>query len=517
MMTDSFMQFVASEWPVLLTKLWEQLYLVCIATSLAVMIGLPLGIIVRRLHKMKILVLGLASAVWTVPSLALLALFIPVLGIGVKPAILVLSIYGVLPVLRNTVAGLENVSPDSIEAARGLGFTRWQRLTMVELPLACPVIIAGIRTSVSISIGVATLASFVGAGGLGDFINQGLALNNANLILLGAVPAAAMALGFDYLIALIESRMAVSQIRRKKLVWFAVFMMSAAALIALGVMYAAHDLFSENRQSIRIASKNFTEQIVLGELMSQMIEARTRLRVERRFNLGTTAICHAAILSNEIDLYPEYTGTAYLTVLKLHHPPDARNLYAQVRREYKKQFDLDWLAPFGFNNTQALAVKSAFARQYHLRDISDLLLIEDRLIIGVPAEFMQREDALIGLEKTYHLNFGQIRQMDAGLMYDAIKNGQVNLINAFSTDGRIPAYDLVLLNDDKKFYPDYSAAPVIRSQVLKLHPEVEWALKPLLGSLSGQAMRELNYQVDVMHRAPYTAAHDYLRAHKFIP
>lgn len=513
---ETFIHFLNGEWPLLLTKIWEQLYLVSIATLLAIMVGLPLGMIIYRMRSLKLLVLGVVSALWTLPSLALLALFIPVFGIGAKSAIIVLSIYGVLPVLRNTVTGLENVSPDNIEAARGLGFTSWQRLTMVELPLASPVIIAGIRTSVSISVGVATLASFVGAGGLGDFINQGLALNNTNLILLGAVPAAVMALVFDYLIARIESGVTLPNVRRRIVVWCSILFTIICILPAAISLSDLKSVFANRSPSIRIVTKNFTEQIILGELLSQMIESHTRLHVKRRFNLGTTAICQSALLSNEIDMYPEYTGTAYLTVLNQHNPPAAHLLYEVVKREYKKLFDLDWLPPFGFNNTQALAVQSAFAKQYNLHDISDLKSIENRLIIGVPAEFMQREDALLGLEKNYHLHFGEIRQMDPGLMYDAIKNGQVNLINAFSTDGRIPAYGLVLLNDDLHFYPDYHAAPVIRSDMLKKHPEILTALKPLLGGINDKTMRDLNYQVDVLHRSPYAVAQKFLRSRKLI-
>ncbi len=506
-----------NEWPILLTKLWEQFYLVGLSLFFAMLIGLPLGIIIRNFKSGKSIILGIASALWTIPSLALLAFFIPLVGIGVKPAIIVLSLYAILPILRNTVTGLDNVSSSSIEAARGLGFTKMQRLWMVELPLAFPVILAGIRTSVTMSIAIATLAAFIGAGGLGDFINQGLALNNTNLLLLGSIPAALMALIFDYALAYLETSLATPHVKKFRLKYTTKLLsVLIIALIIIGGIFSVLHYSGGQQRSIRIASKNFTEQIILGELIAQLLETKTPLHVVRKFNLGSTAICHAALLNNEIDLYPEYTGTAYLTVLNYHKIIPANSLYAVVKSEYEKRFNLIWLTPFGFNNTQALAVKNTFALQHHLKNISDLKNIESQLIIGVPAEFMQREDALIGLTRVYHLQFGQIRQMDPGLMYKAIETDEVNLINAFSTDGRIPAYHLVLLNDDKHFYPDYHAAPIIRADILQAYPEIENVLKPLLGSIDDKTMRELNYQVDIQHVTPYQVAKSFLKSRKLI-
>jgi len=303
--------------PVFLTKLWEQFYLVSLSLSVALVIGLPLGIIIRHFKSAKSILLSIASALWTIPSLALLAFFIPFFGIGVKPAIIVISLYAILPILRNTVTGLDNVSRDNIEAARGLGFTRMQRLWIVELPLAFPVILAGIRTSITITIGIATLASFIGAGGLGDFINQGLALNNTYLLLLGSIPAALMALIFDYSLAYFEMRMAARRVKKSHWRYRTLFFcFITVILIVIFSLYKMTAYNSSNQGSIRIASKNFTEEIILGELMAQLIETKTSLQVIRKFNLGTTAICQAALLNNEIDMYPEYTGTAYLTVLK---------------------------------------------------------------------------------------------------------------------------------------------------------------------------------------------------------
>ena len=215
-------------------------------------------------------------------------------------------------------------------------------------------------------------------------------------------------------------------------------------------------------------------------------------------------------------MYPEYTGTAYLTILNLHDLITSNQLYSIVNWEYQKQFNLVWLNPFGFNNTQALAVREEFSKLYQLHDISDLKRIENKIIIGAPAEFTQREDGLIGLKRMYNLQFGQVRQMDAGLMYSAILTGEVNVINAFSTDARILSHRLVLLNDDKHFYPSYQAAPIVRANLLQKHPEIAQALQPILGTLSDQTMQQLNYQADIQHQTPFVVANNYLRSHHWI-
>ncbi len=504
--------FLSANAPQLKIKLIEQSYLVALSTGLALLIGIPLGILLTRTPRVKNFVMSLISALWTVPSLALLAFFIPFLGIGIKPAIITLAIYALLPILRNTVTGLEGVPDASIEAAYGLGFTNWQRLWMVELPLALPVMIAGIRTAVSIGVGVATLAAFIGAGGLGDFINQGLALNNTDLILLGAIPAAIMALVLDFIIGQIEKAIQTKHIKRSKgekikLTCLIIIIVGAFVFLAQN---AVANYLMDRGDTIRIASKNFTESMTLAEMMTQLIEAKTKLTVIPKYNLGSTSICQAALLNGQIDMYPEYTGTAYLMVLKLKDPKSPQQVYQAVKDNYKKRFNLIWLKPFGFNNTEAIIVRQSFAKKFQLTDISDLIPIEKRLIIGAPAEFMKRPDGFIGLKDTYHLQFGKVRQMDPGLMYEAIKSGAVNVIAGFSTDGRIPAYHLVVLRDDKHFYPPYYAAPIIRGDVLKAHPEINKVLQSLFGTIDDATMQRLNYEVDIEKKSPAQVAREFL-------
>ena len=497
--------------PALATKLVEQLYLVGLSMLIAVSMGIPLGVLVVRQKRLRSLVLGFFSILQTIPSLALLVFLLPFFGIGAKPAIVTLALYALLPIVRNTVTGLEMLADTTIEAAKGLGFTSWQRLWIVELPLALPAIVNGIRVATTISVGIATLAAFVGAGGLGDFINRGLALNNTHLLLLGAIPAALLALLLDFLIGHIEKALKQTKLsKKKKNVWLSGLVI---ALISCLLIFGIKKLFfpSQHTNTLRIATKNFTEQLILGEIVAQLVEKKTHLKIERRFNLGTTEICHQAILKGQIDLYPEYTGTAYLTVLnQTYHNVTEHQLYQSVKADYLLKYNVVWLPRFGFANTQAIAVRSDFANHYHLKTISDLVAISKKIIIAAPAEFTQRPDALPGLKRVYNLHFAEIKQMEPALLYPALRGHQVDAIMAFSTDGRLAKYHLVILQDDRKLFPPYDAAPLIRLKVLEEHPQLMQLFKSLENTISTKDMQALNAQVEIEKRTPAEVVHNFL-------
>ncbi len=505
-------------WHLLFIKLIEQFDLVILSTLIALVVAVPLGIIVFRFERLKRFTLSAASVLWTIPSLALLAFFIPFLGIGIKPAIIVLSIYALLPILRNVIVGLENISPKMIEAANGLGFTKCQRLYMVELPLAFPVMIAGIRTAVSITVGVATLAAFIGAGGLGDFINQGLAMSDTSLLLWGAIPAAVMAVCLDMMIGFFEKdihlkdRTAIFH-RIKQ-----VFVYSLALLIILFLAGRAiyKDFGTQSDNTVIVATKNFTEQFILGQMIVQMLQAHTDLNVETKFNLGATSLVQKALLRGDVDMYPEYTGTAYTVVLHQKKTGTPQQIFDYVKDEYQKRFHLTWLPPFGYNNTEAIIVKQSFAKQHQLNSISDLKAIDSNLTIGAPAGFLKRPDGFRGLKEVYGLNFKSIKQMNPGLMYQAIRTNSVNVIAGFSTDGRITAYHLKILKDNKHFYPPYYAAIVIREQTLKQHPQIYVALKPLFGLINDKTMQRLNYEADIEKKSPKLIAYEFLKQHHLL-
>lgn len=496
-------------------KLLEQIYLVAISVSIAILIGIPLGILAIKYRRLRTVTLGFASILQTIPSLALLAFLLPFFGIGAKPAIIALAIYALLPIVQNTVTGIESVPDAAIQAARGLGFTSWQRLRIVEIPLALPTIVAGIRIATVTCVAIATLAAFIGAGGLGDFINRGLALNNTRFLLLGAIPAALLAVTLDFIIGKIEKSLARNKIKPKKKNYFTLGFIIILFCIPLIASFSSNVFSIRNQDTIRIATKNFTEQFILGEILAQLIESKTNLNVERDFNLGTTEICQQAMVNNQIDIYPEYTGTAYLTILKKPYKnSDTKQIFSVVKEDYQKNFNIIWLPPFGFNNTQALAIREDFAAQHHIETITDLAPFSNQLTIGAPAEFIQRPDALPGLIRVYNLHFKTVKQFEPSLMYSAIFHNHVDVIMAFSTDGRIAKYHLRLLQDDRHLFPPYDAATLVRADVLKKHPELQALLQSLSGKINEQTMQKMNYAVDVEKRSPAEVARAFLQAIK---
>lgn len=281
-------------------------------------------------------------------------------------------------------------------------------------------------------------------------------------------------------------------------------------LLCLPLFFGGCTSHPSNTNTVVIGSKNFTEQFILAEIMAQLIEAHTHLRVKRVTNLGGTMICHKALVDGEIDIYPEYTGTALTAILKEKPVKDPQKAFKKVAAAYRRRFGVQWLPPFGFNNTYAITVRQDEAAKHHWRKISDLVPLARTLRAGFTAEFVARADGYPGLKQAYGLRFGSIRDMDPGLMYKAIANGEVDVICAFSTDGRIAAYHLRPLTDDRSFFPPYFAAPLVRIETLRRHPEIRAVLTALAGKIDNAEMQRLNYAVDVKKQAVRTVARNFL-------
>ena len=514
---SSWLEFAGSRASELWSRTGEHLVLTGASTSLAVLVGLPLGTWAATRQWRRTTVLGVIGVLQTVPSLAMLAILLALIGkIGTVPAIIALILYALLPIVRNTVTGIEGVPQETVEAARGIGMTPWQQLIMVQLPLAVPVILAGIRTAAVVGVGIATLSAFIGAGGLGQFINRGLALSDTRLILLGAIPAALLAILVDAAIALTAwgMRPVRRYERHSMVVWLRrVALAIPLLLFGLGIIAAfqSRSPAAGAHNVIRIGSKNFTEQLLLGELMAQLIEEQTDLTVDRRLNLGGTMICHEALVAGEIDLYAEYTGTGLVTVLKRPSDSDPDKVLRVVRQEYEKQFQLTWLDGFGFNNTYALTVRQSDARRNGWETVSDLATSADSLRAGFTAEFAERPDGYPGVRQAYRLDFADVYDLEPSLMYEAVAGSEVDVICAFSTAGRIRAYDLQPLVDDRRFFPPYDAAPVIRADVLAKNPKLRDVFSRLAGTLTEETMQRLNHEVDGQGRPVEAVVRDFLR------
>jgi osmoprotectant transport system permease protein len=476
----------------------QHVLLVTASTLVAVAIGVPLGIFASRRPRLSAPIVGLANIVQTIPSLAMFGFLLPVPfigGVGARAAIVVLILYGLLPIVRTTITGIAGIDATIREAGVAMSMTSSELLRIVELPLALPSIAAGVRVAAVVGVGSATIAAAIGAGGLGEYIYRGLSMVDSTVILAGAIPAALLALAVDAGLLWVERQLSArrrSASRRTAL---------AAAGVALAVaLVSGGAVAARSGGAIVVGSKNFTEQVILGELVAQTIEHDTGLPVQRRLNLGGTLICDRALTTGDIDVYVEYTGTALTAVF---HQPVAANsdtVFANVRDQYART-GRTLLPALGFDNTFAILVRGQDARSLSLKTIDDAARVTPRWRAGFGYEFLERPDGYPGLAKAYGLRFsGEPHVMDLTLSYRALQSGQVDLIAGDATAGLISALDLVQLADNRHYFPPYDAAPVARAQTLLKYPQVRLALERLGGRVTAADMRRMNYAADAEHK-----------------
>ena len=485
-------------WTTHASELWGMLgrhvALVALSTGIAVLLGVPAGVAAAHRPRLGRPIAGIANVAQTIPSLALLGFLLPlplVGGIGSRVAVVALILYALLPIVRGTIAGLASVDPVLVAAGTAMGMTSRQLLWIVELPLAVPSIVAGIRVATVVGVGTATIAAAIGAGGLGEYIFRGLSMVDSTVILAGAIPAALLAISADALLSWAERLLRPTRRRggsRRTLV--------TAALILLPVLLAAGTSLRSSSGAIVVGSKNFTEQVILGELLAQALEQRG-LRVTRRLNLGGTFICDRALRSGDIDVYPEYTGTALTAIFKEPVSRERDQVLEKTRQRYASG-GISVLAPLGFDNTFAILVRRADAERLGLRTIGDLERVSTEWRPGFGFEFIERADGYAGLTAAYGLRFAQQpRVMDLALMYRALAAGEVDVIAGDATSAHIMSLDLTMLADDRGYFPPYDAIPVARTATLLRYPAARAALDGLAGRISAADMRALNHAVDV--------------------
>jgi osmoprotectant transport system permease protein len=481
------------------------------AIAIGVVVGLPLALLAADRPRLRLPLLGLAGLVQTIPALALLALFYPLLlflrgtigaavpALGFLPALIALSLYALLPILRNGVAARQGIDPAIVEAADGVGMTPMQRLTMVELPIGAPVILAGVRTAAVWTIGAATLATTVGQPSLGNLIFSGLQTENWVRVLVGCLAAAGLALLVDGLLALIESGVA----RRSRL-----RLVGGLGLLALGLALAlAPSLGSgaaAERRLVTVGAKNFSEQYILAALIGDRLEA-AGYQVRIRSGLGS-AVAYRALAAGEVDVYVDYTGTLWTNVLGRSDTPPPEAMRAALATALDQRDRVRLLGALGFENAYALAMRRQRAEQFDITSLHDLARAAPRLTLASDLEFLSRPEWR-SVASAYGLEFEATRNYSPTFMYRAIADGSADVLSAFSSDGRIVALDLVTLADPKGALPNYDA-------VLLLSPEARGeraivrALEPLIGAIPIGRMREANLMVDrdIDKRTPAAAA-----------
>lgn len=520
-MIAGWWELLASErWP-LLEATAAHLDLVLESILLAVLVGVPMGIVAARRPALERAAVGLANVLQTIPSLALLGfLLIAFRGqIGKPPALAALVLYALLPIVKNTVLGLRSIDPGVREAALALGMTGRQRLLWVELPLALPIVLGGIRVATVASVGMATIAAAIGARGLGSYIFRGVSLADSRLILLGSVPAALLALASDA--ALGESERALDPARPRHSRLRGTL---AVVAVVLFLGFAGWGWWREQgstgsgRPTITIGSKDGSEMILLGHMLADLVEAHSPVRVDRRFNLGGTLVCYNALRLGGLDAYVEYTGTALTTILKEPSLNDPQKVLDRVRAEFGARDQIACLEPFGFENTFAILMRRGQAERLRVRAISELKAHSGEIRPGFGPEFMSRPDGYPALVRTYGLAFAQPpREMDRNLLYQALAQESLDLAAGDSTDGRIDAFDLVQLDDDRRCFPPYEAVTLVRHETLGRYPGLERVLNLLAGRIDAPTMRRLNREVDERKRRPEDVAREFLDGQGLLP
>jgi osmoprotectant transport system permease protein len=498
---DEFISVFQNRQDMLLEKIWEHLQISLISLLIAMLIAVPLGLLLTRYQRAAEPIIGLSAIMQTIPSLAVLAFLIPFLGIGTAPAIIALTLYGLLPILRNVYTGIKEVDPALKEAATGMGMSSFRRLTKVELPIATPVIMAGIRTSMVLIVGTTTIAALIGAGGLGEIILLGLDRGaDVNLIILGAIPAALLAIALDFILRGFE------HVSKKFGVKSFVAMLVIVFLVVLSPLFITSD-----RADLVIGGKLGAEPNILINMYQLLIEEETDLIVDLEPGLGKTAFVFSALEEGSIDIFPEFTGTVIVTHMEEEAKSnEAVEVYEQAREGMNEMYDMALLQPMEFNNTYTVATTQEFAEAHNLEEIGDLQQIDDETIAGFTLEFNDRYDGYVGMQDIYNLDIADVRTMEPGIRQGAIENGEVDIIDAYATDSYMIELELVTLDDPENLFPPYQGAPLLKNETLEEYPELEEILNQLGGKITDEEMREMNYQVDYEDASANDVARQYL-------
>jgi len=470
--------------------------LVAAAMLAGVAVSAPLALVCTRIPRLAGPVLALASLVQTIPALALLALMVPLLGaIGVLPAFLALVVYSVMPITRNAITGLREVDPVLIEAARGVGMSESEVLLRVRVPLAMPVALAGLRTAAVWTVGLATLSTPVGARSLGNFIFSGLQTQNFAAVLVGCVAAAALALAIDGLLALLERGVRNGRPR---------VVLLALAVLATGAGWAAvrEAPWRGGTAPLRIGAKTFTEQYVLARRIATQLEGAGR-EVELVEGLGST-VAFDALVQGRLDVYVDYTGTLWANYMKRTDSPGAQRVLGEVSEWLAREHGVVCLGALGFENAYALAMRRERANELGIRDSAQLAGHAPRLTLGGDYEFFARPE-WSALRDAYGLQFAELRSFDPSLMFQAVETGEVEVLAAFSSDGRLAAHDMLVLDEPREVLPPYDAI-LLLSPRAAADESVRDALAPLVGAIDLESMRRASMLVDVAGESVGNAA-----------
>lgn len=466
------------------------------AIGLGMLVALPLAIWASRSATVSRIALGFASLVQTIPALALLALFFPILlslrslfgedlpTLGFLPALLALALYALLPILRNAVTAQANLDPQVLEAADGVGMTGWQKMRLVEAPLAAPFVMAGIRTASVWTIGAATLSTTIGQPSLGDPIFAGLQTQNWALVVAGCIASAGLALVVDALLGMIERGFAT----RQRWQWLAGFV---AVALGLGAAFFAQG-GGEDEDTIIIASKQFSENLTLARLIGSQLE-KAGYTVAYRDGLGS-GVVHSAVSSSSIDISVDYTGTVWTNELKRADNPGREAMYQTIVEWERETTGVRILGQLGFENAYAFAMRIDRAEELGVETLDELVAVSPQLTFGGDPEFFERPE-WIAVREAYGMRVGEIRNFSPTFMFNALRSGEADVISAYTTDGRLDPDKFVILEDPREALPSYDAMLMMSPRIAD-DAGIAAALEPLIGAINVDIMREANLAVD---------------------
>ena len=500
-------------WPIV----WEHLYIVLMSVLFSLAAGLPLGIWAYLSPKARGPILAISDLFQTIPSLALLGVIMVFLGAGKPTVIAGITLYSLLPIVRNTWLGLHVVEPGLKDSARGCGMSRAQQLFKVELPLALPMIFTGIRIAVVNAIGTAVFAAFVGGGGLGTEIYQGIRTKNMSEILIPTAVLMVIAVLFDGGMGWLEKYLKKVQNGKPRRRWVPI---SAAAVICTALIGGSIAYGAKNTAStLRIYDGNFSEMQIITHMVKYLVEDNTDLKVNIMGEMtGVNAFNELTASNPSCDLMMGYDGTLLTTYLHGDPAdvPEGESLYDYANAKAMDKYGIRLLKKFGLNNTYAIAVPETIAEQYHLEKVSDLVPSADKLIFGAEHEFFTQEGSMKygPFTQFYGLHFKDAVSVDIGLKYSAIENGSFQVTEVYATDGLNRKAKLKILEDDRKFFPEYNGALLVRNDIFERYkneaPELEDVLNELGGKFTNETMTDLTYAVDVENRDPDDVAREFL-------
>lgn len=502
---EKLLETVSDQRVEILQALMQHLTISLISLVIASLVAIPLAIGLRNKPILGEAGLQIAGIIQTIPSLALLGLLIPVVGIGTTPAVIALTLYAIMPIYQNTYAGLKNIDPAFKEAARAFGLSRFKQLQRLEFPLALPLILSGIRIALVMVIGTATLAAFIGAGGLGSYIMLGIQQNNNDYLLIGGVLSAVLAFCCSGLLKFVGKKP-----RR--------IYTTLVSLVVLAFGFGGFKLTEmlHAPTKVVIAGKLGSEPEILMNMYKELIlQADPKAEVTLKPNFGGTTFLFNALKKEQVDIYPEFTGTVLEALVDYDKktPSDPKKTYAIAQKQLSKQYDMRYLKPMAYQNGYDLAVTKEFSQKYQVTKLSDLARVSDKVHAGFDPDFSNQVDGYLGLKKVYGLDFGKVSVMEPALRYQAIAKKKVNLVDGYTTDPQIRQYDLVVLEDDKNFFPPYQGAPLMNEKFAQDNPKIVQSLEKLADKITTKEMQEMNYEVSVEHQKASVVAHKYLVEH----